>query len=390
MEPVCLSLVVDGALGPFMKIVFVEEMIYAYATEASSAVGGAERQQWFLARALAAAGWVVTVGVRNALTLNQRVVIEGVEFVGIGQKHLLWAWYHFIVSERPDWFYWRCANHLLGPLVAIAKIMGVRTIFAAAFDRHVDIRHALLFRRHWWPLYALGLLWTDRIFLQNERQLSGLPARLREKASIVPSMNTETPTPKPHSLRAKYVAWVAMLRESKRPDLLVCIANKAPEIQFIICGGPTTFTAVPGYSEQFVDVFRTLPNVEYRGQVPPEEASRVIADAALLLSTAGEEGFPNTFLQAWAAGTPVVSLTVDPDRIIERYNLGKISLAAEQAVEDIRMLLNSEQDREAISCRAREYVTKNHSVQAVIRIFERCTSDVNHEVAARSHTVGLL
>ena len=132
-----------------------------------------------------------------------------------------------------------------------------------------------------------------------------------------------------------------MLRESKRPDLLIEIARKAPDIRFVVCGGSSTFTAVPGYSEQFIETLRALPNVEYRGQVSPGEASRVIANAALLLSTADGEGFPNTFLQAWAAGTPVVSLVVDPDHIVKRYRLGKISLTVEQAICDIRMLLDS-------------------------------------------------
>src|SRR5262249_26256254 len=162
------------------------------------------------------------------------------------QKQFLKAWYRFIVSERPDWWYWRCASHLLGLVVAIGKLVGIRTIFSACFDTDVDIRHALCRRPRWWPLYALGLLWVDRIFLQNEIQLLGLPARLRRKACIVPSMNTEAETPKLHSLRPKYVAWVAMLRESKRPDLLIEIARKAPDIRFVICGGPSTFTAVPG------------------------------------------------------------------------------------------------------------------------------------------------
>ena len=129
-----------------MKIVFLNDLIYLYATDAPSAVGGAERQQWLLARGLAAAGWEVTVGVRNALAFKHRVLIEGVEFVGIGQKQFLWAWYCFIVSERPDWWYWRCASHLLGPVVAIAKLAGVRTIFSVGFDSDVNIRHAL-FRR---------------------------------------------------------------------------------------------------------------------------------------------------------------------------------------------------------------------------------------------------
>ena len=35
-----------------MKIVFLNDLIYAYAIGAPSAVGGAERQQWLLARAL--------------------------------------------------------------------------------------------------------------------------------------------------------------------------------------------------------------------------------------------------------------------------------------------------------------------------------------------------
>jgi len=372
-----------------MKIVFVDDLIYSYATDAPTAVGGAERQQWLLARALAETGWVVTVGVRDALAFNKRVNIEGVEFVGIGQMQFLWAFYRFIAAERPDWFYWRCASHLLGPLIAIAKLKGVHAIFAAAFDRNVDFRHALLNRRHWWPLYALGLLWADRIFLQNERQLLGLPPRLREKGSIVPSMNAETAVPVPHSLRGKYVAWVAMLREHKRPDLLIELARKAPDIQFVACGGVTTHTGIPGYSEQSIKAIRALQNIDYRGQVSPPEADQVIANAALLLSTADEEGFPNTFLQAWASGTPVVSLTVDPDHIIERYGLGKISGTVQQAISDIRSLLGSEREREAISYRAREYVAKNHSVSSVVEAFECRTITTSHTFAVQSHAAHL-
>jgi len=372
-----------------VKIVFLNDLIYAYATRAPSAVGGAERQQWLLATALKEAGWRVIVGVRNGLDSDRRVVIQGVEFVGLRQAQLLWAWYRFLVSEQPDWWYWRCASHLLGLAVLIAKLARVRVIFAAGFDSDLDIRHSLFQRPHCWPLYALGLASADKIFVQNEKQLSRVPPPLRSKALKVPSMTPEMDTLIPHSCRSRYVAWVAMFRKFKRPDLLVEIAREAADVRFIVCGGPTTFTAAPGYGEQIADNLRALPNVEYLGQLSPNEAMQVMTYAALFLSTSDEEGFPNTFLQAWSAGTPVVSLKIDPDHIIKRYSLGKVSSSIQQAICDIKTLMDSPQQRETIACRARSYIANVHSAAAVIRIFESATRGVS-SVPVQSHTANLV
>src|SRR2546422_374632 len=173
-----------------MKVVMTNEGIYAYASGSSLAVGGAERYQWLLARALAAYGWAVTVGEREALQPGERVMIEGVEFVGLSQGHIhvLGAWYKFLRSERPDWWYWQCAYHLLGPAVALAKLTRVKTIFSAMHDRDVRPRHALCLRPRWWPLYALGLLWADKIFVQHGEQLAALVPRWRSKATILPGI----------------------------------------------------------------------------------------------------------------------------------------------------------------------------------------------------------
>src|SRR2546428_604106 len=125
MESVRISGMGDGPLIQIMKIAFVNDIIYGYASGAS-VVGGAERQQWLLARALAATGWAVTVGVCEALEAGERRAIDGVEFLGIGRNHIHRLWYRFLVSERPDWWYWRCAHHLWGSAVEVAKLAGVR------------------------------------------------------------------------------------------------------------------------------------------------------------------------------------------------------------------------------------------------------------------------
>jgi len=356
------------------KIVFLNDGIFGYASGMSTSCGGAERQQWLLAHALVNNGWMVTVGVRDLLGSGMRSSIDGVNFVGIGKSQALLSWYHFLRSERPDWWYWRCAYHLWGPSVELAKLTGVRTIFAAAFDSDVQVRRALVLRPRWWPLYAWDLMRSDRIFLQHGGQLSALPAKWRKKAHIVPSIAGFHATGKPHVNREQYVAWVGMLREHKRPDLLIEIARQIPNIRFIVCGGATKHRSPSGYGDAVIQSLKSLPNVKFLGQVSPEKAQQVIQDAAILLSTSEGEGFPNTFLQAWASGTPVISLMIDPDSVIERAGLGVVSGRIENAVKDIDVLMESPQQREEIACRTRKYMDENHSEAVVVGAFNSTLS----------------
>lgn len=360
-----------------MKIAFLNEGIYEYATGSTEANGGLERDQWLLARALAAHGWTAVVGVAGSLKPMERKSIDGVAYVGLEPLRNLFAWRKFLSSERPDWLFWEGASHLLGPVVELALRQQVRTIFQTAFDTDVDPRRALFHRRRWWPLYCWGLYRTEKIFVQHGGQLSKLPRQWRAKASILPKVCElskglgESVDVKPHSLRQEYVAWVAMLREPKRPDVLVEIARAAPHISFVVCGGITHHRCPPGYGESIIRQFETVPNIEYRGQLAPTKAAQLIADAAVLLSTSDEEGFPNTFTQAWASGTPVISLKLDPEGIIARLRLGAVSGSIRRAIVDISTLLNSPQEREQVAARARRYIAEVHSGAAVIAEFER-------------------
>ena len=208
-----------------MKIAFLNNVAYEYAMGGTNAIGGSERNIWFHSRALAAAGWSVQIGVRGSLPANERKTIEGVEYVGLTQEQPLISWYRFLSSERPDWLYWGGASHLWGPVVEIAKLAGVRTVFHTAFDADVQPSRAVFRRSRWWPLYAWGLWRTDKIFVQHTGQLTMLHPSLQSKACILPKVCPLTPAVKMHSERQKYVAWVATMRQHKRPDLLVEIAN---------------------------------------------------------------------------------------------------------------------------------------------------------------------
>jgi len=360
-----------------MKIAFVNEGIYEYATGSPDAAGGLERDQWLLSRTLAAHGWEAVVGVSGPLRPGGRTIIDNVQYVGIPEGHKLLAWQKFLFTERPNWLFWEGAGHLLGLFVELASLANARTIFHTAFDTDVYPRRALSRRRRWWPLYAWGLARVTRILVQHRTQLSELPGQWRAKASVLPKVCdlsnrfAEPVDVKPHSQRQRCVAWVAMLRQPKRPDVLIEIARAAPDISFVVCGGITHHRSPPEYGDQIVKALSALPNVNYRGRVSPREAAQVIADSAMVLSTSDEEGFPNVFIQAWGTGTPVVSLKLDPDSIIDRIGLGAVSGSMEKAIKDMRLLLNSPLERERIGSRARRYIAEAHSESAVVSAFER-------------------
>jgi glycosyltransferase involved in cell wall biosynthesis len=256
----------------------------------------------------------------------------------------------------------------------ISKIKRVRGIFSAAFDRDVRPRTALTRRRHLWPLYAWSLSAVERIFVQHRQQLSDLNQKLHRKASIIPGVVTLQPNWKPQSERGKYVAWTAVMRQPKRPDLLIEMAQKSPDLKYVVCGGVSTHRTPSGYGESIVAKLKSLPNVEYLGQVAPAQSLEIIGNATALVSTSDQEGFPNTFLEAWSAGTPVVSLSVDPGGVIRDRGLGFVSGAVEQAICDVRHLLNSPEGFATAAGRARKYIEEVHSDAAVAQAFNRAVA----------------
>jgi len=118
-----------------------------------------------------------------------------------------------------------------------------------------------------------------------------------------------------------------------------------------------------------VNGLRHLPNVELVGYVRRADVQRFLAEATMLLCTSDFEGFSNVFLEAFAAGTPVMTRRqVDPDSIVMRYSLGA-------SAEDEFALSNSVKafwdmdanDYNAIARRCQTYVRAHHSPKVTAR-----------------------
>ena len=71
-----------------------------------------------------------------------------------------------------------------------------------------------------------------------------------------------------------------------------------------------------------------------------------------------------------AAGTPVVSIRIDPNRVIEQLGLGAVCGTMENAIAEMRTLMCTPSGREEVAVRAREYVAAHHAESSVMAAFE--------------------
>ena len=132
------------------------------------------------------------------------------------------------------------------------------------------------------------------------------------------------------------VLWVSNLRALKRPELALELARQLPDVRFTVAGGP-----MPGGQTYYEDVMAAaarLPNVTMLGAVRYAATGALFDRAKIFLNTSSIEGFPNTFLQAWIRGVPVVTF-FDPDSLVQRLSLGKAATSVDDMRESIRDLL---------------------------------------------------
>jgi glycosyltransferase involved in cell wall biosynthesis len=107
----------------------------------------------------------------------------------------------------------------------------------------------------------------------------------------------------------------------------------------------------------------------------------VYGTLACLLSTSAFEGFPNTFLEAWSHGVPVVS-TIDPDRLIANRGLGFTANNLPELIDGLKKILSSQARWCDASKSARRYYAENHAIDVVMPRVEQLFLGVTGRLAA--------
>ena len=322
--------------------------------------GGAELQVMQLARLLVKSGYQVTVRTNDYGQKDEEIfedihiVKAPLRFLGGSNWYFLPDTVRFIKTVKKlnfDWCFFLTPNTALfqlGLANLFCKNMKICKYIASDAD-------CLAKKNLPYLLYRLGLKFTDSFFFQTNIQQRLAEKNLHIYGDLLPNIFIPQDNQDTNLQRDIDILWVGAFDEKKRPDRLLEIARQLPQYKFTVISKPIS----ESYKE-LEKAIRSLPNVDFVGTVPFEKTQSYFDRAQLHLSTSAVEGFPNTFLQAWWARSPVVSVTFPCDGLLEKEKIGILSGSLEKTIEDIDMLMQNRDLRVLMGEKGRQYVQDNH------------------------------
>lgn len=357
-------------------VCFVCPYIESYLKPGSGThVGGAERQQHLLAKRLRDTGWDVSF-IAFEGDGRRRECVDGFECWWTlprtndvrSTPRVLLSLFRTLRSVDADVFYVRGNPPLCILTNYCCSLLGKRLVYVVANDSNVELSrlagHHSMFA---YTLPKLGYLdairRADRVVAQTDHQRDILENVFDIDATVVPNGYTVPDERELVSADARdHVLWVGSLDpDQKRPEKLIDLADRLPDVEFRMVG----WTEDEAYREQFLSRASTRPNLTCEGFVPPDEIDRYYRDAVALVNTSAHEGFPNTYLEAWRYGVPVVSLGAMLDGVLERESVGVHAGSMDELERTVEALWNDRDRTRELGSRGRRYFEEHYGLDVV-------------------------
>ena len=324
-------------------------------------VAGIQVQMSFWARTFVKHGWNV-----YSLSEKQEAVINDIHFI---HKQKTWAERNglSIVQEfvdsnkylrvtKPDIVLIRASQRELYAMARACEHHKTKLVFLGASDRDFEfgkefVQGNAINKK----LYRRGLQRVEHIVTQNQYQHDCLSKHYNKPSIIIPNIwcFSEASVTKEKEYAA---VWVANLRRLKRAEWFVHLAKQLPQHKFAIAGGISDreyYDAMKAEAEK-------LDNLNFLGPLPLTGVDDLLSKSKLLVCTSEFEGFPNTFLQAWAQSVPVVS-TVNPNGCITEFDLGRVIDNESDLLKATEELLSSDELLEQCRQSIRAYFLSHHN-----------------------------
>ncbi|MGE3181258.1 MAG: glycosyltransferase family 4 protein [Phycisphaerae bacterium] len=339
--------------------------------------GGAERQTAIAARWFAANGYEVSVVVWDE-GQQDNVVIDGVRVIKMCTPdaglpivrfvHPRWTTLNTALRRADaDVYLYNRGDLGLGQLVRWCRRNRRKSLYfvasdvdcVAALPEHKTSRERILYR--------YGVRNVDYIVAQTSKQKRLLREQFDRDAVVLPMPSDYEPAASLAGRSAPAatgteVLWVGRIADMKRLEWLLDLAEKFPAVQFNVAGDANNDSEyVRDLKKRAVEI----ANVALLGRLAQKQIRPLYERASLFCNTSVWEGFPNTFLEAWSVGLPLLT-TFQPDDLVEREKLGWMSHSFEQLCDNMTHILSNPEEWRTRAANCWKYYCENHALHVAM------------------------
>jgi glycosyltransferase involved in cell wall biosynthesis len=203
---------------------------------------------------------------------------------------------------------------------------------------------------------------SERIICQSHFQQQELLSRFSKRSVVIknPIDLTLTSGEANYTYKKPFALWVGKSNDVKRPEVFVELAKRSENRHFVMVMNRSN-------AAKHQSIINDLPaNIMYIEKLQYEEVEKYFANAAFTINTSVFEGMPNTFLQAGKYSIPVLSMTVDPDKILTENNGGVVAENnIDRLFERSEELFSNNEYRTLLGKNLRQYVEHHHEINKV-------------------------
>ena len=351
--------------GKAVKICFIAPKAYPlFNPEVKEVLGGAEVDLYFLATELAKDGnfavsfITADYGQQPIETIERVRIIKSLDF----KKNAL-------VGAVRVWQALRKANADMYMIKTISAGMFLVALFCRLYKKvflyrtaHATHCDGTYLRQHplLGTLYKLALKTAKLVFVQNLIDKKNLERTTRVTSTAIPNGHRLVQS---GANERNTILWVGRSAKFKRPELFIELAEKFPDEKFtFVCQRAT---------EQLVAQAKQVKNLEFIERVPFDKIDSYFQHAKVFVNTSDAEGFPNTFIQASSSGTPILSLNVNPDGFLDKYNCGICCNNDFRCFADSLGFILAENKYIELGKKARRYVEQNHDIKKTAEKYKK-------------------
>lgn len=383
-----------------IKLVFFSSCVYALASGKSSGFGGAELDLWNVAQEIATDSRFAVSIVTVTAEISTETVINGVRFIPVHPGEKLTydhSWlkrrkvvfgffarlYKVLKAQQADILYAKLASWEAVVAYYAAKASGAKYVYRVEHDWEVS-RQTLIDKIYRGSVFAAdrfisALSKADWIIVQSRFQAEGVRSTFRHDSTLIPNghfLPNLTDENREAGSR-KFVLWIARAHPMKRPALFLDLAKELPQVRFVMVMPPGA-----AHSELFESI-RTeaekIPNLEFIPGLKQADVDAYYVQAKAFVLTSEAEGFSNVIIEAFKNGTPVVSLTHNPNEVLTPVEAGELAPQVGYCAQSdfsvmartVEKLWEDDEFWTEASQTARQYAVDNFSVESVADIYKK-------------------